>query len=175
MDLIYYPNPILRKRASPLPEITDAVRQRVTEMFPLMYKERGVGLAAPQVGWSVRLFTMNALGEDDPTGEKVYINPEIVRAEGEVLDEEGCLSIPDVRGKVLRSRLIVIRALDLQGKSFEEELQDLEARVVQHELDHLDGILFVSRLSASERLLVGKSLKKLEKEYKSSVALRAGL
>lgn len=167
MQLVLYPAPVLRRRAEPLSGFDDDVRSRVREMFELMYREKGVGLAAPQVGWSARLFVMNPAGEPDPEEERVFVHPEVVQAEGEVLDEEGCLSIPEVRGKVKRNRRVVLRALDLNGVPFEETLEDLEARVVQHELDHLDGILFVSRLSASDRLRAGRQLKKLEKDYKN--------
>jgi len=141
-------------------------------MFELMYSANGVGLAAPQVGWSARLFVMNPLGEEDSSGEKIYVNPEVSVPEGdveEVSDEEGCLSIPGVRGNVIRRQRILVRALDSEGKPFEEEVSDLPARVVQHELDHLDGILFITRLNTSDRMLVGKTLKQLEKEYKESL------
>ena len=169
MELVLYPNPILRKRALPLRAVDDDVRQRAREMFDIMYREEGVGLAAPQVGWSVRLFVLNSLGEEDRSGERAYINPELALPPEPVeedVDEEGCLSIPGVRGKVARHRRLVVKALDLTGAPFEEDISDLHARVVQHELDHLDGILFITRLSASDRLLAGKALKKLEKEYK---------
>lgn len=142
---------------------------KVREMFDIMYREKGVGLAAPQVGWSARLFVVNAKGEPDPAAERVYINPEILPAVGpleEITEEEGCLSIPGVRGKVTRHRSLRVRALDLSGKPFEEDLFDLPARAFQHELDHLDGILFITRLGVTERMLAGKALKKLEKEYK---------
>jgi peptide deformylase len=172
MQLVLYPAPVLRKRAESLSEIDDGTRARVREMFEIMYREKGVGLAAPQVGWSARLFIMNPEGEPDPEAERVFVQPEIVEADGEILDEEGCLSIPEVRGKVKRNRRVVVRALDLDGVPFQEALEDLEARVVQHELDHLDGILFISRLSASDRLRAGKQLKKLEKDYKSRATLR---
>lgn len=168
MDLVFYPNPVLKKRAEPLPAVDEDVLRRVADMFQVMYAEGGVGLAAPQVGWSVRLFVMNSTGEPDPAAERVFIDPEIVRAEGEVLEEEGCLSIPKVRGKVLRSERVTLRARDLDGNPIEAELEDLEARCVQHEIDHLDGILFVSRLSPSEKLRVSRELKRLEKEYRSN-------
>lgn len=141
-------------------------------MLQVMYREKGVGLAAPQVNWSVRLFVANPLGEADPSGERVYINPEITSAEGEILDEEGCLSIPGVRGNVVRYQKVVIRALDLEGARIEEDVTDLHARVIQHELDHLDGILFITRLGVSERMLAAKVLKKLEKDYKEGLASR---
>jgi peptide deformylase len=171
MEVIHYPNPVLKKRAVPLSpqNLSDSTRKRIQEMFEIMYVQKGVGLAAPQVAWSVRLFVVNPGGEEDRSRERVYINPEIVLREGEVVDEEGCLSIPGVRGKVARSERVVVRALDLDGKPFEEDARDLEARAIQHELDHLDGILFITRLSAMERLQAGKALKKLEKEYKESL------
>jgi peptide deformylase len=179
MELVLYPNPILRKRALSLAgdDLSpgdllpggEELRDRVREMFQIMYRERGVGLAAPQVGWSVRLFVANTKGEPDPGSERVYINPEISLREGEVCEEEGCLSIPGVRGKVTRSARIILRAKNLSGNAFEEDAIGLEARVLQHEFDHLDGILFLTRLSASDRMLAGTVLKKLERDYKNSL------
>ena len=171
MRLVLYPDPVLRRRAAPVEAIDDSVRDRVREMFQIMYEERGVGLAAPQVGWSVRLFVVNTSAEsDEPELERVYINPQLLRPAGDDeatdTDEEGCLSIPGVRGKVLRPDRVVVRALDLDGNPVEEDIDGLHARVVQHEFDHLDGILFISRLSATERLLANKVLKQLEREYK---------
>ena len=170
MELIYYPDPILKRRAQPLQAITEEVRSRVKEMFGILYKEKGIGLAAPQVGWGVRLFVANPSAEGDPLEERVYINPRITAAEGEVREEEGCLSIPEVRGLVTRSRWVKVTAQDLSGKVFEEEASDLKARIVQHELDHLDGILFISRLSATDRLLINKALKKLEARHAERTA-----
>lgn len=172
MELVYYPDPVLRRRAEPLQTLDGEVRQRAAEMFRVMYASRGVGLAAPQVGWSVRLFVMNPEGETNPEGERVYVNPEIVLAEGEIVDEEGCLSIPEVRGKVARSARVVVRALDLDGKPFEADLRELPARVAQHEIDHLDGILFTTRLGTSDLLVARRELRRLEKEYRERVASR---
>jgi len=169
LRLVLYPDPILKKRAAPVAQVDEALRARVREMFAILYEEKGVGLAAPQVGWSVRLFVVNTRGAGEPATEKVYINPEISLPEGpieEIQEEEGCLSIPGVRGKVTRHRRLRIKALDAHGTPFEEEVSDLESRVVQHELDHLDGILFITRLGLAERMLAGKTLKKLEKELK---------
>jgi peptide deformylase len=172
MELIYYPDPILKRRAAPLAAIDDDVRERVQEMFSILYREKGIGLAAPQVGWSVRLFVANPTGEPDPAQERIYINPRILSAEGEIREEEGCLSIPDVRGPVTRSQRVQVRAQNLRGEVFEEDAVDLKSRVIQHELDHLDGILFISRLTSGDRLLVNKALKKLESE-RSEGTLRA--
>jgi len=168
--LIYYPDPILKRRAAPLSTIDGGVREKIREMFNILYQEKGIGLAAPQVGWSVRLFIANITGNPDPSQERVYINPRITAAEGEIREEEGCLSIPEVRGVVSRSRWVSVKAQDLEGASFEEEASDLGARVIQHELDHLDGILFISRLSSTDRLMVNKALKKLEVEYAERTA-----
>jgi len=165
LKLLFYPEPILKRRSAPLGVIDDEVRERVRGMFEILYRERGVGLAAPQVGWSVRLFIANPSGEPNPAEERVYINPRITGADGEIREEEGCLSIPGVRGPVTRSRRVAVRAQGLLGEVFEEECAELKARVIQHELDHLDGILFISRLSASDRMLVAKALRKLETEH----------
>ncbi|MEM7263375.1 MAG: peptide deformylase [Planctomycetota bacterium] len=166
MELVLYPDPILRKRAAEVETIDDALRERVAEMFEVMYREHGVGLAAPQVGWGVRLFVMNALGPDAPDEGLVFINPKIVKTEGGFIDEEGCLSIPDVRGNVERSFAIEVEAVDENGQEFRAELEDLAARVVQHEYDHLDGILFTSRLSPAEKLRIRAAMKRMEKDYK---------
>ena len=166
MELVIYPDPILRKRAQRIGSVDDSVRARVADMFELMYREFGVGLAAPQVGWSVRLFVMNPMGPEERDAERVFINPKILSADGSEIDEEGCLSIPDVRGRVERSATIEVEAQGLDGEMFRESLESLPARIVQHENDHLDGILFTSRLSESELRTVNKSLKALEKEYR---------
>jgi peptide deformylase len=165
MDLVLYPDPILRKRAASLQRIDAAVRANVRGMFEVMYREHGIGLAAPQVSWSARLFVLNLTGDPEQGEERVYVNPCIVRHQGEVVEEEGCLSIPDVRAKVARHQRVVVQAQDLEGALFEEEIEDLHARAVQHEIDHLDGILFIQRLSATERMLIKPMLKKLEDEH----------
>jgi len=165
MQLVFYPDPILRRRAAPLQSVDAEVQARAKEMFRIMYDERGVGLAAPQVGWSVRLFVMNPAGAEEPERERVLINPVILEREGSVTDEEGCLSIPDVRGRVERASRIVVESQDLDGNRKQEVFEDFEARIIQHEFDHLEGILFISRLSEAERLASRRNLKKLEKDY----------
>jgi peptide deformylase len=174
LKLVLYPDPVLKKRAAEIAEIDDRVRERAAEMLELMYEEAGVGLAAPQVGWSVRLFVMNAELEQPSEGERVFVNPRIIeRGDDEESDEEGCLSIPDIRGKVCRSSSIVISAQNLDGETIEAELSELPARVFQHEFDHLDGILFIRHLSATEKLFAKKVLRRLEKEYKERERLAA--
>ncbi|MCZ6793091.1 MAG: peptide deformylase [Planctomycetota bacterium] len=166
MQLVIYPEPILQKRAPALKLIDDSVRERVQAMFQLMYRENGVGLAAPQVGWSARLFVLNPLGAESPEGEMVFINPRVVEADGEDIDEEGCLSIPEVRGNVERNESVSFECQDLSGELVRRELEGLAARVAQHEYDHLDGILFIKRLSPAEWLKVKTAVKRLEKEYR---------
>ena len=169
MELVFYPDPILRRVAKPITRIDDDVRSKVAQMFEIMYAERGVGLAAPQVGWSARLFVVNVTGEPDPEAERVYINPEIsLPPDGvaEESDEEGCLSIPGVRGNVARHRRVIVSALDLNAQEFEDDVRDVDARVVQHEFDHLDGILFITRFSLTARMQSAKALKQLEKDYR---------
>ncbi len=169
MELVFYPDPILRRVAKPITRIDDDVRSKVAQMFEIMYAERGVGLAAPQVGWSARLFVVNVTGEPDPEAERVYINPGIsIPPDGvaEESDEEGCLSIPGVRGNVARHLRVIVSALDLNAQEFEDDVRDVDARVVQHEFDHLDGILFITRLSLTARMQSAKALKQLEKDYR---------
>lgn len=165
MQLVIYPDPFLKKRAAPVETIDAELRGRVAEMLQTMYEEHGVGLAAPQVGWGVRLFVMNPQGVEEPEAARVFINPRILDREGSAVDEEGCLSIPDVRGRVERATRVTVEAQDLDGVVFREDFEHLAARIVQHESDHLDGILFISRLSEADRLAVRRGLKKLEKEH----------
>ena len=164
MKLILYPDPILKKVAKPLKTIDNEVREKVREMFELMYMERGIGLSAPQVAWGTRLFILNIAGELGEGEERVYINPEITTSEGNEIEEEGCLSIPEIRAKVARPETVTIQAQGLDGNLFTEEIDGLHARVAQHELDHLDGILFVQRVIAAEQIQIKSALKKLAKE-----------
>ncbi len=164
LKLVLYPDPILRKRAAPVERIDQELRDRVAEMFEVMYNEGGIGLAAPQVSWSHRLFVLNIEADPEEGEEKVYINPQIVSEEGEVTEEEGCLSIPEIRADVTRSESVKVRAQGLDGAWFTEEADDLLARAIQHENDHLDGILFIHRVKATDKLLIKKDLKKLEQE-----------
>jgi peptide deformylase len=165
MRLVLYPDPILRKRAPAVQRIDADLRDKVRGMFELMYQERGIGLAAPQVGWSARIFVLNLAAEAGKGEERVYVNPKIVAWEGELFEEEGCLSIPDVRGKVTRHQRVTVEAQDLAGKLFREDASDLHARAIQHEIDHLDGILFIQRLGDAEQMLVRAALKKLAEDY----------
>ena len=167
MQLVYYPDPFLLKTAQPLEQIDCEVKARTEEMFELMYREKGVGLAAPQIGWGTRLFIVNVFGEEDRSGERVFINPRILdRGEELVVEEEGCLSIPEVRGNVSRPEAILCEYQDLSGEMFREEMNELEARVFQHEFDHLNGVLFLRHLNTTARLVAKKLLRELEEEYR---------
>ena len=152
MEIVHFPHPALSWKSKPISEINPQLRATVEEMFDLMYEAKGVGLAANQVALPLRVFIMNVTGEkDDPEDEHVFINPEITSRKGSVEGEEGCLSLPELYGQVRRAEEIVVEAFDLQGRSFEMSLDDLPGRVVQHETDHLDGIVFPDRMTETGR------------------------
>ena len=147
LDIRVLGDPILRQATTPVTEITDDVQRLIDDMFQTMHHARGIGLAAPQVGRLERLAVID-LG-DDPF---VIINPEIVESSsGKAKGEEGCLSIPDIYADVERPRTITVRAMDRHGKTFERDATDLLARCLQHEIDHLDGKLFLDYLSVLKR------------------------
>lgn len=165
-QILVYPDPRLRQRAEPIAAVTDEVRRRARALFPLMYEDHGIGLAAPQVGWSVRLFVINITGK--PEDEHVLVNPEIVERRGGLWDyEEGCLSLPGIRGKVKREREIVLKAQDLDGQPFELVCDGLTARCILHEYDHLDGTLFIDRLSPAKKQSLKRRLRELEEEWEA--------
>jgi peptide deformylase len=146
LDIRVLGDPILRSETTPVAEITDDVRALVKRMFDTMYIAKGIGLAAPQVGRTERIAVI-----DVDEKQFVIINPEILHAEGKAKAEEGCLSIPDVYGDVERAAKVRIRALDIDGNSFEMDADDLLARCLQHEIDHLHGKLFIDYLSVLRR------------------------
>ena len=146
LDIRVLGDPMLRNDTAPVVEITDELRDLAKNMFETMYLAKGIGLAAPQVG---RLERMTVIDVDDKP--RVIINPEIIHAEGRAKAEEGCLSIPDIYGDVERATLVRVRALDMEGIPFELEADDLLARCLQHEIDHLHGKLFIDYLSVLKR------------------------
>jgi peptide deformylase len=146
LDIRVLGDPILRQATVPVTEITDDIRRLIADMFDTMYHARGIGLAAPQVGRAERLAVVDV--DDQPM---VVINPEIVDRAGTAKAEEGCLSIPDIYADVERPKSVVVSALDAEGQPFEIEASDLLARCLQHEIDHLDGKLFVDYLSVLKR------------------------
>lgn len=152
MQIVPYPHPALRWKSKPIQEINDDLRRIVAEMFELMYTAKGIGLAANQVGLPYRLFILNLTGDkDEKEEETVFINPEILKRKGTTEGEEGCLSFPGLYGQVKRAAKIDVEAFDLNGTCFEYSLDDLAARAVQHEMDHLDGVLFIDRMAETAR------------------------
>jgi peptide deformylase len=170
MDIVIYPAPVLRSKAEPIEEIDDAVCQRAEEMLELMRWSKGVGLAAPQVGWPKRLIVKAIPGEKANNG--AFINPIIIEEKGEAIGEEGCLSFPGILGKVVRAEQIVVVAYNLKGEKLEIEAEGLDARVWQHEIDHLNGQLFIDKMSPASRLGISQRLKELEREYQELVSDR---
>jgi len=158
---------VLSQKAKPVKEITPDIQKLVNDMYDTMNKAPGIGLAAPQVGKSIRIIIVTYGLEEDNPYTKVLINPEILWHNDQIEKcEEGCLSVPDTTGVVARWTKIRIRAMSLEGETFEEELQDWTARVFQHEFDHLEGILFVERLPRLRKDLIVRRLKKrLRKEH----------
>ena len=152
MDILPYPHPALRWKSKPIQEINDELRRVVAEMFELMYAAKGIGLAANQVGLPYRLFILNLTADPEMKDEEiVFINPEILKRKGSTEGEEGCLSFPGMYGQVKRAAKIDIEAFDLDGTCFEYSLDELAARAVQHESDHLDGVLFIDRMTETAR------------------------
>jgi peptide deformylase len=165
-EVLQFPDPRLRVRSAPVAQVTDAIRELARDMIEVMYDEPGIGLAAPQVGEAIRLVVMDTAwneegGERDPI---VMVNPEIVHREGALLWTEGCLSVPDFQAEVERAARVRVRYADLEGKQVEEEVEELRAVCFQHEIDHLDGILFIDRISRLKRSLYVKKRKKALRE-----------
>lgn len=162
--ILTLPDPLLRKAAAPITEITKEVRTLLNDLAETMYDAPGIGLAATQVGAMVRAIVID-LGEREdesqPEGLFKLINPEIIDREGFSESEEGCLSIPDVRETVRRSARVVVRALDENGKTVELEGTGLFSACLQHEIDHLDGVLFIDRLTPVRRELVKAKIRKM--------------
>lgn len=164
LSIVTYGSKVLRKRAENVKTVTPALKRLADDMLDAMYAASGVGLAAPQVGESVRLFVVDVSRDEKKKAPLVFFNPEIVSASGKATAEEGCLSIPDVWAEVTRPEIITVRALDREGKPFViENADELLARCIQHEYDHLEGVLFTDKISATDRLLNDSRLKKLTK------------
>ncbi len=161
LKIHHYPDPVLKRKASPVTVFDAALRQLAIDMLDTMYAAPGVGLAAPQVGISSRLIVLDCSGKEGERQPLVAINPEIVASEGECCEEEGCLSVPEYYAKVVRSEQIKVRFQDLEGTPREIEATGLWAVCFQHEIDHLDGILFVDRLSPLKRALFRKNYQKI--------------
>ncbi len=164
LSLTFYPDPKLKAVARDVQQFDDWLLAVVERMKNVMAQNKGVGLAAPQVGLSLRIFVASATGK--PEEARAYINPVLTDEHGSEEGEEGCLSLPDIRIKVPRFKSLRIEALDERGKPFSENLSDFPARIIQHENDHLDGILLLDRMSPMAKLANRKKIKELEEAYK---------
>jgi peptide deformylase len=164
LKILKYPDPVLSQPGEPVTEFDDELRKLVADMFETMYSAQGIGLAAPQVGISKRLTVIDLSLGKEPNDKLVLINPEVVSSEGRLYEEEGCLSFPDIREKVVRAAKVRIRAQDEHGKWFEMDGEELLSRAFQHEIDHLNGILFIFRMSPLKRNLNLRKIRKLQSE-----------
>ena len=162
--IVKYGDPILEKPGAPVKKFDAELEELAEDMFASMYAAQGVGLAAPQIGKSLRLAVVDVTGGKNPEAKIVLANPEIVHAEGEVREEEGCLSIPGFRGYVLRPQFVTIKAQNAKGEPFEIRGENLLARAFCHEIDHLNGVLFLQHLSMLKRDLIKRKIKKLRKQ-----------
>lgn len=163
LSIVHYPHPALRKVSRAVTSFDQPLRRLAGRMFELMREDRGVGLAAPQVGINLRIFVINPTGK--PEDDRVYVNPELSEPAGEEEAEEGCLSLPEIRVEVVRSRALTMRAQNLDGEYFHEQADGYVARIWQHENDHLDGILLLDKMGPLDKLAARKQLRKLEDAF----------
>jgi peptide deformylase len=175
LEIKKYGCPVLRRKAAPVTSFDEELRALVANMFETMYEAPGIGLAAPQVGVLQRVIVLDVGAYDPDFRPVVLINPEVVETEGEVEGDEGCLSFPNLTGDVKRPVMARVRGMDANGKPIELETRDLGARAVLHEIDHLDGVLFVDRVSTLKRHLMRSALRKLQKEGEKQAPARRAL
>ena len=162
--IVKFGDPILEKPAVAIKKFDAELEELTEDMFASMYAAQGVGLAAPQIGKSLRIAVVDVTGGKNPEAKIVLANPEIIHAEGEVREEEGCLSVPGFRGYVMRPQFVTVKAQNAKGESFEIRGENLLARAFCHEIDHLHGILFLQHLSMLKRDLIKRKIKKLRKQ-----------
>ena len=158
LKILTYPDPKLREVAKPVSIVDESIRAIVEDMAETMYSAPGVGLAATQVGIPLRIFVIDVATEGEQSDLRVFINPEILERRGKHMWREGCLSFPDVAEEVKRAQSVRVQALDKDGQEFELEADDLLAVAIQHEADHLDGILMIDQVSSFARRRIGKKL-----------------
>jgi peptide deformylase len=167
MKIVQYPHPALRYQSRPLTSIDNSVRLKAGAMLELMYASRGLGLAGNQVAWPFQITVINLTADPNQRDqERVYINPVILERKGSVEGEEGCLSFPGLFQKVRRAKSIRVQAYDLEGKPVDHEASDMLARVLQHEVDHLHGVLFIDKMGVIARLASRSSLREFERDYR---------
>ena len=161
--IVKYGDPVLEKPSATVTNFDDELRQLVNDMFESMYDAHGVGLAAPQIGIGKRIAVINVTFKEDPDAKIVLVNPEIIHVEGRITSNEGCLSIPEFREKVTRARRVTARAQNVKGETFEVTGEELLARALLHETDHLNGKLYISHISALKRDMMKRKIRKMVK------------
>ena len=161
--IVKYGDAVLEKPSAPISKFDDALRKLADDMFESMYAAHGVGLAAPQIGISKRIAVIDVTFKEDPDAKIVLVNPEIIHMEGRITSNEGCLSLPEFREKVTRPRKVTARAQNLKGETFEVTGEELLARALLHETDHLNGKLYISHISGLKRDLIKRKIRKLVK------------
>ncbi|MFQ5863928.1 MAG: peptide deformylase [bacterium] len=171
--IVKYGNPVLRIKAKPIDTVDGSIRTLVDDMVETMIQAEGIGLAAPQVAESIALCVVNLGLIEEGAAPKTYINPVKLHEEGTATLEEGCLSIPDIREDVTRPEIIRVRYKDINGEEHEETCDGMLARVLQHEIDHLNGVLIVDRISPIKRKLLTKRLRKIVEESRSETKIPA--
>ena len=161
--IVKYGDPVLEKPAATVTVFDAELQKLLDDMFESMYEAHGVGLAAPQIGISKRIAVIDVTFKEDPDAKLVLVNPEIIKVEGRQTQPEGCLSIPDFRENVTRPKRVTVRAQNAKGEWFEHTGEDLLARALMHETDHLNGKLYISHISALKRDFMKRKIKKLQK------------
>ena len=159
-----FPDAVLRRKAEPVATIDDTLQRLIDDMIQTMYDAPGIGLAAPQIGLSLRLFVVDVTSGRDANALMTFINPEIIKAEGRIQEDEGCLSLPGVYGPTPRATHVVIRGMNRHGEVVEVEGEGLLARAFQHEMDHLQGMLFFNRMGPAARDLVIRKFKRAQRQ-----------
>lgn len=163
LEIVKFPAPVLHSVGKPVTKFDEHLKKLVADMFETMYEAKGVGLAAPQVNLSQRLFVMDCSGGEDPAQKIVVINPEVLAQEGEQIGDEGCLSFPGIYQPVKRNMRAIVRGQDADGNWFELDGEELTARCILHETDHCDGIVFLDRMTKLKREMAKRKIKQLQK------------
>ncbi len=174
LDIVKYPAISLRKKTKAVKKDEVDLAILIPKMFEIMYKYEGVGLAATQIGLNYRIFVMNVEQDKNKKGEKVFINPQILEREGFQDGNEGCLSIPGIYVSIKRALKITAKALDENFQEFEVEAEGLAARAIQHEMDHLNNILIIDRITPAQKIKISLELKKMEDEYFEKIGASEG-
>lgn len=167
--ILHYPEPLLREKSQPVTEVNEEIRQLASDMAETMYAAPGVGLAAPQVGVLKRVIVIDCAPQNEERRLIGAVNPEIISFEGEINEEEGCLSVPDYYARVVRHPKVRVRFLNLEGETVEMDAEGLEAVAFQHEIDHLDGVLFVDHLSSLKKSMFKKKYKKIMEQQQEAL------